>query len=276
MSENRWDKIRKIRIRPITAAIMIVVIFAFFGAFNDGSDKADTETVTATQQREITEEQATAKPKIRTGNVTEATQMIAEVRDTGQPITLSAEKEAGKETEKEEKPEEGKAENLQPESEPEEPEQDIKKTDYCSKIPLSEEVQEIFNEYCETYNCPLALAIATAEVETNFDENVFGAAGEEGIMQIYPGSGRKYFRELEEKTGHDPGTLEGNIACGCYLLGKYLGKYGDIEKAAMAYNLGTGGAANLWEKGICSTEYSRKIKAAHEKWETVIKDAGIE
>ena len=40
----------------------------------------------------------------------------------------------------------------------------------------------------------------------------------------------------------DPATPSGNIAAGCYLLGKYMEDYGDPHKAAMAYNMGVSGA----------------------------------
>ena len=42
--------------------------------------------------------------------------------------------------------------------------------------------------------------------------------------------------------GLDPTTPSGNIAAGCYLLGKYMADYKDPHKAAMAYNMGVAGA----------------------------------
>ena len=122
------------------------------------------------------------------------------------------------------------------------------------------------------YDCPLAFAYATADVETEFDMSAIGAAGEVGIMQIYPGKNGRYFTEYERQIGIDPASEEGNIACGCCLLGNYLNAYGDIERAAMAYNLGISGAINLWEQGIYSTKYSRKVKAAYEKWCAALSD----
>lgn len=82
-------------------------------------------------------------------------------------------------------------------------------------------------------------------------------------MQLNPGPSGSYHAELEEATGMDPATPSGNIAAGCYLLGKYMEDYGDPHKAAMAYNMGVSGARNAWEAGITSTEYSTAVVVPH-------------
>ena len=116
--------------------------------------------------------------------------------------------------------------------------------------------------YCDVYGCPFHLAMATAKVESNFDQSVVGSSGEVGMMQILPGPDGKYHNALYMETGMDPTTYEGNIACGCYVLGKYYRMYGDEEKASMAYNMGEGGAKSLWDIGITSTTYSRNVREA--------------
>ena len=40
----------------------------------------------------------------------------------------------------------------------------------------------------------------------------------------------------------------------------------------MDYNMGVGGAMNLWDSGVYSSKYSRKVKAAYEKWNKVLSD----
>ena len=65
-----------------------------------------------------------------------------------------------------------------------------------------------------------------------------------------PGPDGAYHAELEAATGLDPTTPEGNIAGGCYKLGKYLAEYGDVAMVAMAYNMGQAGARAAWEDGI--------------------------
>lgn len=76
--------------------------------------------------------------------------------------------------------------------------------------------------------------------------------------------------EVKAATGLDPTTASGNIAGGCYKLGLYLDKYGSVEKAAMAYNMGEGGARSAWDNGITSTDYSKAVKEAMETWECTV------
>ena len=115
-----------------------------------------------------------------------------------------------------------------------------------------------------------ALALAVAQTESNFDMDAVGSSGEVGIMQLNPGPGGSYHAEIQEATGLDPTTASGNIAGGCYKLGTYLAKYENVEKAAMAYNMGEAGAKAAWKNGITSTDYSRAVKEAMETWECTV------
>ena len=121
------------------------------------------------------------------------------------------------------------------------------------------EYQDYMRTYCAAYECPYPLALAVAEVESHFDMDAVGAAGEVGIMQLNPGPENTYWINLEAETELDPTTPSGNIAAGCYLLGKYMQEYGDANKAAMAYNMGVSGAENAWAEGITSTDYSTAV-----------------
>lgn len=141
---------------------------------------------------------------------------------------------------------------------------------FSEEIPLSYDLQDVMRTACAEYGCPYPLALAVAEVESHFDMDAVGAAGEVGIMQLNPGPSGSYHAELEEATGMDPATPSGNIAAGCYLLGKYMEDYGDPHKAAMAYNMGVSGARNAWEAGITSTEYSTAVVEAMERWEVTV------
>lgn len=78
-------------------------------------------------------------------------------------------------------------------------------------------------------------------------------------MQLNPGPDGAYHAELEAATGWIP--TSGNIAAGCYLLGKYMADYKDPHKAAMAYNMGVAGA-----KRRASTDYSAAVVEAMERW----------
>ena len=137
-------------------------------------------------------------------------------------------------------------------------------------VPMPYEWQDYMRTYCEEYGCPYPLALAVAQTESNFDMDAVGASGEVGIMQLNPGPGSSYHAEIQAATGLDPTTASGNIAGGCYKLGLYLAKYGSVEKAAMAYNMGEGGARSAWDSGITSTDYSRTVKEAMETWECTV------
>lgn len=137
-------------------------------------------------------------------------------------------------------------------------------------VPMPFVYQDYMRTYCAVYGCPYPLALAVAQVESGFDMDAVGANGEVGIMQLNPGPSGAYHAELQAVTGMDPTTPAGNIADGCYLLGKYLAEYGDTTKAAMAYNMGMSGAQKAWAAGVTSTEYSRAVIAAMEDWECTV------
>lgn len=141
---------------------------------------------------------------------------------------------------------------------------------FSDAIPLPYDLQDIMRTACEGYGCPYPLALAVAEVESNFDAAAVGTAGEVGLMQLNPGPDGAYHAELEAATGLDPTTPSGNIAAGCYLLGKYMQEYGDANKAAMAYNMGVSGAENAWAEGIASTDYSTAVVEAVERWKVTV------
>ena len=137
-------------------------------------------------------------------------------------------------------------------------------------VPMPYEWQDYMRTYCEEYGCPYPLALAVAQAESNFDMDAVGASGEVGIMQLNPGPQNTYWINLEAETELDPTTPSGNIAAGCYLLGKYMQEYGDANKAAMAYNMGVSGAENAWAEGITSTDYSTAVVEAMERWEVTV------
>ena len=249
MNENRWRDLRRIKIRPIDIilAVLVILAFLFVTTTVTGETEAGEPDEEFRQQAEESEQEARLPIAGATAAIyshisfTEAADDVSDT-DVGS-IEAVAEVEP--------------AETIETESKPE--------TDgfYIDEIPLTEQQQEWFWEYSNLYDCPAAFSIGTAEVETEFISTVKGAAGEVGWMQILPGPGGRYFEE-------------GNIAAGCYLLGMYLNKYGDFHSASMAYNFGEARAKELWAQGVYSSEYSRKVYKAMNKWAAVIEDAGIE
>lgn len=141
---------------------------------------------------------------------------------------------------------------------------------FSDAIPLPYDLQDAMRTACEEYGCPYPLALAVAEVESNFDVEAVGAVGEVGVMQLNPGPENTYWINLQAETNQDPTTPAGNIVCGVYLLGTHLVNYGDTEKALMAYNMGPAGALQAWEDGITSTEYTEKVMEAMDRWEAVL------
>lgn len=137
-------------------------------------------------------------------------------------------------------------------------------------VPMPFEYQDYMRTYCAAYGCPYPLALAVAEVESHFDMDAVGAAGEVGIMQLNPGPGGSYHAEIQAATDLDPATPSGNIAGGCYKLGQYMAEFQDAGKAAMAYNMGRAGAMEAWAAGITSTDYSDAVLAAMEGWECTV------
>lgn len=137
-------------------------------------------------------------------------------------------------------------------------------------VPMPFEYQDYMRTYCAAYGCPYPLALAVAEVESHFDMDAVGAAGEVGIMQLNPGPNSSYYAEIQAATGLDPTTPSGNIAGGCYKLGQYMAEFQDAGKAAMAYNMGRTGAMEAWAAGITSTNYSDAVLAAMEDWECTV------
>ncbi len=143
---------------------------------------------------------------------------------------------------------------------------------FSAAVPLSWEYQDYMRTYCHLYGCPYPLALAVADWETRgqFNMDAIGPAGEVGIFQLNPGPNGTYHAELEAATGLDPTTPEGNIAGGCYKLGKYMAKYGDAAMVAMAYNRGQAGARAAWEAGITSNSYTDAVLEALERWECTV------
>ena len=143
---------------------------------------------------------------------------------------------------------------------------------FSAAVPLPWEYQDYMRTYCHLYGCPYPLALAVADWETRgqFNMDAIGPAGEVGIFQLNPGPDGSYHAELEDATGLDPTTPEGNIAGGCYKLGKYMAEYGDAAMVAMAYNRGQAGARAAWEAGITSNSYTDAVLEALERWECAV------
>ena len=132
---------------------------------------------------------------------------------------------------------------------------------------LAYDLQELMQDQCERYGVPYALALAIAEVETHFDPDAVSPTHDYGLMQI-----NQINHEWLQGLGMDPLTHAGNIEAGVYIIGGYLDRYGDTERALMAYNCGPSGAQKLWDAGVYQTDYTRKVMTALEHWTSILED----
>lgn len=164
-------------------------------------------------------------------------------------------------------PEKARAENLQ-----------------TSKISLFEvsldyDFQIWLMDLCKQYELQYEIMVAMAETESHFEPEAVGQAGELGMWQIKSSTAKEAEKELGRRLNlFKP---EDNAEAAAVLMGKYLKKYGTVEAALMAYNMGESGARKSWEEGIKSSQYTDivlKRAAGYKKIECIIaqvnKDAG--
>lgn len=121
---------------------------------------------------------------------------------------------------------------------------------------MDKDTQAFVYYLCEAYHIDWTLVMAIIRQESNFQANVISATDDYGLMQI-----NKCNHEwLSEQLGiNDFLNEEQNIRAGVFVLRKLFEQYTDVNMVLMAYNMGEGGASNLWEKGIYETNYTKKI-----------------
>lgn len=133
-------------------------------------------------------------------------------------------------------------------------------------VPLSDSLQRYIYEICADEGVPVTLALAMIEHESGFNPEVISPTNDYGLMQIntvnHEWLGEKY-RTADMLNPYQ------NVFCGVSIIGSYIGKYEDLGKALMAYNMGDYGARKAWENGVTSTKYSESILALMDKYEEV-------
>lgn len=139
---------------------------------------------------------------------------------------------------------------------------------FSEAIPLSFENQDFLQTACREFDIPYSIALAMVERETQF-QNVAGDGGESiGYMQVKPACHADRMELLGVTDLWDP---YGNFRVGCSYLAELLGKYGDMDMALMAYNMGPSRASRAWERGEYQSEYSREVIDRALYWEQVLK-----
>lgn len=136
---------------------------------------------------------------------------------------------------------------------------------YSDEIPLTNGWQCYTQDTCRRYGIPYALMLGLMETESSFRLDA-DSGWAYGVCQI------GYINEeWLAAEGIDMYTVQGNIEASCVILADYLSRY-DTELALMAYNCGEAGAQELWYENIISTEYSRSVMEAAERWEEILND----
>jgi soluble lytic murein transglycosylase-like protein len=129
--------------------------------------------------------------------------------------------------------------------------------------PLDKSLQNYIRGLCERNDIPMSLVIAMIEVESSFQPDAVSGTDDYGLMQI---NGINHEWLTEEYGITDFFDPYYNVFCGIKILSIHWDRYKDIDKSLMAYNLGATGASEFWDEGIYSTEYTRKIRIAQEKY----------
>lgn len=137
---------------------------------------------------------------------------------------------------------------------------------YSEEIPLTPGWQAYTQDTCRRYGIDYALMLGLMETESSFRFDA-DSGWAYGICQI------GYINEgwLAEE-GIDIYSKMGNIEAGCLILSDYLTRY-TKDQALMAYNMGEYGAAEEWEAGVFSSEYSEAVLQRATKWNQIIKEA---
>lgn len=123
-------------------------------------------------------------------------------------------------------------------------------------VPLSDKVQDVIFTECESKKISSDLVVALIGVESNYNPKLISKTNDYGLMQI-----NICHKDFFEQNFHITNLLDEkqNIQAGVYMLSGMINKYGNITQALMAYNCGEIGAQKLWNSGVYSTDYSRKV-----------------
>lgn len=132
--------------------------------------------------------------------------------------------------------------------------------------PLSADLQDYISEKCEEYDVPMPLVMAIIEAESAFDADAISATNDYGLMQINEVN-HEHFTEKYGFTNFLEPYI--NVFCGIEMLSELYIRYGDVDMALMAYNLGDSGAQEMWDIGIYQTAYTEQIRANMEAYEGV-------
>jgi len=123
-----------------------------------------------------------------------------------------------------------------------------------------EGIETYIEDYSRLYGVDSDLVRAVIEGESDGQADALNhnknGTHDRGLMQINSGN----FEWLSEELGiTDFYDERQNIQAGCYILGLLSDKYDDYHRILMAYNMGEKRTRELWNDGVRTSSYSRKI-----------------
>lgn len=138
-------------------------------------------------------------------------------------------------------------------------------------VPLSDSLQRYIYEICADENVPVTLVMAMIEHESGFDPEAVSPTDDYGLMQI---NAVNHEWLKEEYRCADMMNPYQNVFCGISIISSYIDKYGELDKALMAYNMGNYGAQKAWKNGVTSITYSEEILSLMKEYEEVSNATG--
>ena len=138
-------------------------------------------------------------------------------------------------------------------------------------VPISDSLQRYIYEICADENVPVTLVMAMIEHESGFDPEAVSPTDDYGLMQI---NAVNHEWLKEEYRCADMMNPYQNVFCGISIISSYIDKYGELDKALMAYNMGNYGAQKAWKNGVTSIAYSEEILSLMKEYEEVSNATG--
>lgn len=138
-------------------------------------------------------------------------------------------------------------------------------------VPLSDSLQRYIYEICADENVPVTLVMAMIEHESGFDPEAVSPTDDYGLIQI---NAVNHEWLKEEYRCADMMNPYQNVFCGISIISSYIDKYGELDKALMAYNMGNYGAQKAWKNGVTSIAYSEEILSLMKEYEEVSNATG--
>lgn len=138
-------------------------------------------------------------------------------------------------------------------------------------VPLSDSLQRYIYEICADENVPVTLVMAMIEHESGFDPEAVSPTDDYGLMQI---NAVNHEWLKEEYRCADMMNPYQNVFCGISIISSYIDKYGELDKALMACNMGNYGAQKAWKNGVTSIAYSEEILSLMKEYEEVSNATG--